>query len=443
MSEITLYQVLKSRENRARLQQKLIDAYKHPLVSFTMNIAGPVKNSPLIERAFKEGLSFLEEKLTKESILSRHTNICDTGCEAILSVSIDAKKLKDICIDIEDSCPLGRLFDMDVLGADGTKYERKNMRGCIVCGISGRSCAAGRVHSVSDLQNTTCKIITQHFKDTDRRKIAELATQSLLQEVNTTPKPGLVDKRNTGSHADMDINTFIKSAIALTPYFRECVAIGQETFDKRPQETFDLLRRAGLIAEQTMYQVTGGVNTHKGAIYSMGVICGALGRLWTPVVPIAKTDDILLLCSQIVKNAVKTDFASMDSSTAGRRLYLEHGITGIRGEVAAGFPSVTDFGLPAYQKALKSALTPNDAGAFALLHLIANVEDTNLYQRGGFAGARYAADSSKSLLEKAGYPSTEQIENLDDDFIARNLSPGGCADLLAATFFLHELQKGL
>lgn len=443
MAEVTLCQMLNAREERVKKQKEILSRFGCPLISFTMNIAGPQKTSPLIERAFYEGITILEDRIPKDSILTRHINICDTGCEAFFAASMDGKKLKDICVDIEESCSLGRLFDMDVLGADGVKYERKAMRGCIVCGAPGRACAAGRIHPVSQLWDTAHKLIGQYFADADRRRIAGLAAKSLLWEVYTTPKPGLVDKRNTGSHTDMDISTFVKSAASLPPYFCKCMAIGQETSDRPPQETFDLLRSAGLAAEETMYLATGGVNTHKGAIYSMGIICGAIGRLWTPEAPTSKTDDILSMCSQIVRDAVKTDFASIDGSTAGGRLYLEHGLAGIRGEVAAGFPSVTSYGLPAYQEGLDNALSANDAGVYALLNLIANVEDTNLYRRGGFSGACYAADSAKSLLEKGGYPSTEQIENLDDDFIARNLSPGGCADLLAVTYFLYELQKGL
>jgi len=441
MAEVNLQQMLNAREERVKKQKEMLNSFKSPLISFTMNIAGPVKNSPLIERAFYKGISILEEKLQKEIILSQHIKICDTGCEAFFSVSLDAKKLKEICTSIEESCPLGRLFDMDVLNAEGIKLERKTIRSCIVCGAPGRNCAARRLHPVSQLQSVTYNILNSYFSASDCQKIAKLATKCLIQEVNTTPKPGLVDKRNTGSHNDMNIDTFIKSANALTDYFYECVSIGQKTFDKTPQETFNFLKSAGIKAEKSMYMATGGINTHKGAIYSIGVICGALGRLWTPEAPIAKTNDILSVCSLIVKAAVESDFSSINGSTAGERLYLKHGLSGIRGEVASGFSSVAKYGLPAYQQGLDNNLSFNDAGVYALLHLILNVDDTNMYHRGGFEGVSYAKSSVKSLLKKNQFPSTKEIENLDDAFIKRNLSPGGCADLLAVTYFLYELQK--
>lgn len=441
MSEVTLSQILKAREMRVSRQQSMIEANKCPLVSFTMNIAGPVKNSLLIERSFKEGLSALDKRIPKECILARYIDISDTGCEAFLSVRIDAEKLKEICVSIEEDSPIGRLFDMDVLSADNKKLERKALRGCIVCGAPGRICAAGRIHSVSELQATTRNIMENYFSASDRKRFSDLAVKSLLCEVYTTPKPGLVDKRNSGSHKDMDVGTFERSAASLTPYFSECVAIGQKTADRPPAETFSLLRSAGINAEKVMCEVTGGVNTHKGAIYSMGIICGALGRLWTAESPIADTDAIFSMCSQLTKDAVKSDFASENGSTAGGRLYLEYGLTGIRGEVSAGFPSVKRFSLPAFQKALDDEASSNDAGVAALLHLIANVEDTNLYHRGGCDGVHYARDCAKSLLEKPCKALLKQVEKLDDDFIAKNLSPGGCADLLAVTYFIHKLQK--
>jgi len=439
MPEVTLSQMLDAREERVQLQKKLLTDYPCPLVCFTMNIAGPVKNSPVIERGFRFGITELESSIAPELVRCRKVDILPTGCQAMISVDMDAKDLKEICVAIEDKNCLGRLFDMDVIDIDGKKIERSTLRGCIICGAPGRACAAGRIHPVDELQAATNKIITEHFAEADAERFASCAVESLLNEVNTTPKPGLVDRRNSGSHKDMDINTFIKSALALKPYFKKCVCIGQQTKDISSGEVFPLLRSAGILAEKDMFRETDGINTHKGVIYSMGILCAALGRLWTVDVPVAKAEDILNQCSEIADAAVKSDFSSIDDSTAGGRLYKQMGITGIRGEVASGFASVTRISLPAYRNALQKGLSQNDAGANALLHLISWVEDTNLYQRGGADGASYAKDRVRSLLKSHPFPSEEQIELLDNDFISKNLSPGGCADLLAITYFIHSL----
>ncbi len=438
--EVTLAQVLQAREDRVRIQQQLLRTYCCPVICFTMNIAGPVKNSPLIQRGFREGLGALATQIPADAIRQYREDISATGCQAMYAVDMDANELKQICVAIEEATPLGRLFDMDVLGADGIKLERSDLRGCMVCGAAGRACAAGRTHTVAQLQTVTTQILREHFIEIDREHIASLAVQSLIDEVYTTPKPGLVDRRNNGSHKDMDISLFLASANALKPYFKECVRIGQDTAAYLPQEAFRLLRQAGMIAEQTMYQATGGINTHKGIIYMLGLLCGSIGRLWTAESPIADIAEIISVCADIVGNSVDADFASADDSTAGLQLYRTFGIKGIRGEVAAGLPSVMHIALPTYQDSLNNGLSPNDAGTVALLHLIANVKDTNLYHRGGPEGAVWAAQSVQTLLRADPRPSMQSIEALDDAFITKNLSPGGCADLLAVTYFLHSLN---
>ena len=117
---------------------------------------------------------------------------------------------------------------------------------------------------------------------------------------------------------------------------------------------------------------------------------------------------------------------------------MRYGLTGIRGEVAAGLPSVVETGLNAYRMAQSRGYSSNDSAAAALVHLIARVEDSNLYHRGGASGAAWAKREAEKLLP---LPDMARITDLDDRFIARNLSPGGCADLLAATLFLASLYE--
>lgn len=441
MPEVTLNQILLSREERVKKQQIILNRFTHPIISFTMNIAGPVKNSPIIERAFFEGIRLLKEELKNYSIIHQDIDIKDTGCEAIFSVNCDATTLKDICTSIEDGTSLGRLFDMDIINTDGTKLERRNIRSCLVCGASGRNCAVSRAHSVDQLQSVTKQIIENYFLKYDKELCCTLAVKSLLDEVHTTPKPGLVDCRNNGSHSDMNLNLFKRSAKALKPYFGECFSIGRETSALTYDESFSLLRKSGITAEKVMYDATCDINTHKGIIYSLGILCASVGRLWSCEIPFADPSRICLESSNLVKSSVKKDFEQIGETTAGGRLYLEYGLTGIRGEVSSGFRSVLEIGLPLYQKYRNKGLTQNDAGTITLLHFITNIKDTNLYHRGGIYGREFAVQATKRLLENFPEPTKEQIELLDDEFIKRKLSPGGCADLLAITYFLYSINQ--
>lgn len=436
---VLLTEILDAREARAARQQALLQKFRCPVISFTMNIAGPVKTSPLIRRAFDAGLSSLDAILSSYTVHSREVVHPVTGDEAILSVDLDASALKEICTAIEEASPMGRLFDMDVLDVNGQKLERPRQRCCLICGAPGRVCAAGRAHSVAQLQEATRNLITAHFDAEDAARIADAAVNALLDEVHTTPKPGLVDLRNNGSHRDMDVPLFTASANALRPYFIRCTEIGQSTAGLAPDGCFPLLREAGLAAEESMFAATGGVNTHKGAIYTLGILCAAFGRLWHQGEVHPDATQVLSLCAEIARSAAEADLAAAAADTAGLRLYRKLGIKGIRGEMAEGLPSLSRIALPAFRSARDAGLDRNHAGAVTLLHLIAHVQDTTLYHRGGCDGASFSASAVRALLEQTAFPAPAQIEALDDAFIARNLSPGGCADLLAATYFLDSL----
>lgn len=444
--EVTLMEVLEAREARVRRQEAMRERYGAPLVSFTMNIAGPVKDSALIRRAFRAGIRQLESGLLAWGleVLEREERLAAAGCEALYAVSGPAERVKRLCQSIEDGSRLGRLFDMDVISPEGEKLDRTGgERRCIVCGEAGRGCASRRVHGVEELREATRRIIVEYFAAADREKAAELVTRALLDEVCVTPKPGLVDRVNSGSHGDMDIFTFAASAAALGPYWGRCVEIGQETAGETAEAAFLALRKAGQAAERAMFAATGGVNTHKGAVFTLGLLCGAAGRLWRAERPCREPERILEECAALAACAVETDFAGAREApnTVGERLYRERGITGIRGEAAKGLPGVREVALPVLRGALDAGRSRNDAGAAALLHLIARVEDTNMIARGGMEAARAARADCAALLEKGPTPGMEDIAALDREFIRRNLSPGGCADLLAAAFFLLDWER--
>ena len=449
--EVTLTEILAAREDRVARQAELLAAFGAPLISFSMNIAGPVKDTALIRRAFFAGCTMLEAELERAELpaLCRREKLAPTGCEAYYAVPGDPLAVKRICTAVEDQTPLGRLFDMDVIGPDGQKLDRTAVgggeRSCIVCGAPGRGCASRRAHTIPELQGATRRIMSGHFAAADRKAVADLASRALWDEVCTTPKPGLVDRANSGSHRDMDIHTFRASIEALAPYWERCAAIGQSTAEEAAEETFRQLREAGLEAEKTMLTATEGVNTHKGAIFTLGTVCGAVGRLWRPESPCRDPKRIAEECAAMTGAAVASDWAAIEEIpaeklTAGQKLYLHYGFPGIRGEVAAGLPGVMENALPAFRDGLKKGRSRNDAGSVALLHLIARDTDTNMMARGGVELAKEAAEKTAELLRQKPLPEIEKIETLDDWFIRENLSPGGCADLLSVTYFLHDWE---
>lgn len=436
---ITLDEILAAREERVRTQTEMLMEHHSPLICFTMNIAGPVKTSPIIERAFTEGLRLIHAAIEPYEVAERREEHTNCGPVAFYSLRADAPPLKALMIEIEDSHPIGRLFDIDVIDIDGIKIDRPTERSCMVCGAPGRACAAGRLHPLSELTALTNSLLSDYFVDSDAKHIARIIKESLLREVYTAPKPGLVDPISRGSHMDMDVSDFERSAEALEPYFLHCVKTGASLKDKPYENTFLALRKSGIEAEKTMYIATRGVNTHKGVIFSLGILAGAIGRLMEPDGYIPDTEDILAEATRMSCAAIKHDLENIEPSTAGGRAYLECGMRGIRGEVMDGFPSIKEIAIPAYRSALARGKNKNDAGVLTLLHLIANVYDTNLYNRGGEAGISYARDRAHKLLS-LGDPTMDMVQKMDAELTERNLSPGGCADLLAITYFLTELE---
>ena len=250
MEAVTLMQVLAARDRRAQRQQELLAQFGRPLICFTMNIAGPAKISPLIEAGFQLGLRRLEQQLLRlrYPVLHREVTCEITGCEALFAVDAPAEELKAMTVDLEEADRLGRLLDLDVLDPDEKKLDRPQERGCLICGAIGRGCARSRAHSVEQLQAATTEILTETLNRHRQQRAAELACRALLFEACTTPKPGLVDRRNNGSHKDMNLFSFMASASALTPYFEVCVSIGQNTTLLSSEETFRQLRRPGRLA---------------------------------------------------------------------------------------------------------------------------------------------------------------------------------------------------
>lgn len=447
--EVNLEEVLSAREARANSQTEWMDRLGLPVVSFCLNIAGPVKNSPILRRAFHEGLDQLEDNLTAVgfTIAKRRELDQPTGCEALWAIQGTGQEIKQLCVALEENHPLGRLYDFDVLEPGRGAWERSELgfspRRCLVCGREGKGCASRRLHSVAELQQVTSDLLRRFFAQQDSARIGNLAGRALLYEVCTTPKPGLVDRHNNGSHRDMDLFTFLDSTTALIPYFQQAVSCGQQTADLSPEETFRLLRPAGLWAERAMNRATGGVNTHKGAIFSLGTLCAAVGRLWNPAGEAWNIPALLEQCSNMTRSAVQETFSHLSSDnvrTVGQRLYLKYGLSGIRGELASGLPSVQQIGLPALHSALNAGATLEEAGVSALLSLLSSVTDTNLIARGGLEGLHWVKQRTQGLSQ-VQVDQLQIAQQLDEEFISRNLSPGGCADLLAITYFLFFLEQ--
>lgn len=271
-------------------------------------------------------------------------------------------------------------------------------------------------------------------------KVGHICYNALIAEVTATPKPGLVDSANSGSHLDMDINTFKASANALRPFFVEFAKYGFETHSFPIYSILPVGREIGKQAEQAMLCATGGVNTHKGIIFSAGLICIAAGRLCGAGLPIT-VDSICKAVAQTVCGISDNDYSakaleSKEKLTNGEKIFKKYGLSGPRGEAESGFASVREYGLPFYRKCKQEGMSDNDAQVRTLLNLMSNIDDTNIINRGGIEASLYVKQKAATLINS----SLQEIALFDLDLMGRNLSPGGCADLLSVTIILNELD---
>ncbi len=265
--------------------------------------------------------------------------------------------------------------------------------------------------------------------------LGKLAVQSLIEEAELTPKPGLVDKKSSGSHRDMSLNTMIRSAIALEDTFSE---IAETSFNRTPsQELREEIAVIGRRGEQEMFRATGGVNTHKGAIWALGLLVSSaamdLGKC--PGTEIA---------FQAGRLALYEDRNLPADNTNGSRVKARFGVDGARGEAEQGFPHIRQIALPVLAGSRKRGLKENYCRLNVLIALMAELNDTCILHRGGAEALESTKAHAKEIVMAGGVSADKGwrlLEQLDQSLCSMNVSPGGSADLLAAAIFLDYLDQ--
>ncbi len=288
------------------------------------------------------------------------------------------------------------------------------------------------------------------LKSTTAESVAEeigiRARQALLEEVYTTPKPGLVDFYSQGAHDDMNHLTFRISAETLLPYFTYMAEQGF-TLLCTPKELFRAIRRTGIWAEKAMYRATCGVNTHKGLIFTIGIFCAAAGRCLREGEGRLTVESLVQMEQEMAADILKKEMAAVSGREAeshGEKNLKQYGTTGVRGEAARGYPAVFRLALPVLKKGLEEKKDWNTIKLQTLFILMSEVEDSNVISRHNPDTLREVQNEAKRFLAEGGAYQENAVEKLcrmDRDYIRRNISPGGCADLLAAAIFLALLLE--
>jgi triphosphoribosyl-dephospho-CoA synthase len=267
--------------------------------------------------------------------------------------------------------------------------------------------------------------------------IGRYALQSLHQELTAYPKPGLVSPVDSGSHKDMDAALFFRSLFSLRKYFCDIALAG------KLNASFALLKQLGINAEKRMLKATQGVNTHRGAIFNLGLLAAAAGHLYNADLSLQQES----LSDVVIRHwsdAIRQHGKSLTGGSHGSQVASRYGVGGALYEAASGFPHLFGVGLPALQKSLDEGADPNSGAVQCLFSLMEVLPDTNLLYRGGEPGLTFAQKAAHSFLAEGGVHRPDWQKHaveIHRQFVNLNLSPGGSADLLAATLFVNRLQS--
>ena len=271
--------------------------------------------------------------------------------------------------------------------------------------------------------------------------VASLGMRAILYEVSVTPKPGLVDKINSGAHDDMNYYTFLASASALSQGLYKIADLAGNWRTDSLRALFDSIRPIGIDMEKSMFQATRGVNTHKGMIFNMGILVAAAAYYVSkkPCVSV-KAEALSEIVSTMTKGLCDKELGSKSAKTYGERLYLEHGIKGIRGEAESGYKTVLETAVPVYRS---QKLSRNDLCIQMLFALMTKCEDSNVLARHNMDKLKQVRMRASGFLAAGGVRQPDaykQLVEMDELFIRERVSPGGSADLLAVSIFMAMLE---
>ncbi|TBU93310.1 triphosphoribosyl-dephospho-CoA synthase [Stutzerimonas kirkiae] len=268
-------------------------------------------------------------------------------------------------------------------------------------------------------------------------RLADLAVQALLDEAHLSPKPGLVDRRGSGAHDDLHLGLMIESAHALWPTFKAMAEAARQhaAMDGTLRATVGRLGREG---EARMLRVTGGVNTHRGAIWALGLLSSAAA-----IRPDA-LDAAAVTARAAALAALDDPALPVRQDSHGAEVRRRYGVPGAREQAQQGFPAVIQHGLVQLRRSRANAAGEQSAQLDALLAIMTTLPDTCVLHRAGMAGLNSVQQGAHKVLQAGGcaqLAGRRQLRELERDMLALRASPGGAADLLAATLFLDRLAQ--
>lgn len=436
------------REKRVETQNYLIEKFKKPILVLRGNYPGEDKNNFIPTDIVKIISKDIEEIFNLKIINKKILNSIE-GITYIFSIDSFGKNIKKIAMEIEETHILGRCVDIDVFDENGYPFSRSDFGGtkrkCFLCQEMAFVCGRNKTHSIQEVQNFIRKKYEEYLALKEEKEIlsetlGNFALKSLILEVSAAPSFGLVSPLTNGAHRDMDFFTFIHSSFSISKYFKDVVSVSYSSLSL--DLIFSKIRYLGKIAEIEMFKATKNVNTHKGMIFLMGIslACAAKAKFDGKSFSFI-SNYIKHMCRDILK-----DFENLENKTSlthGEVLYIKHGISGVRGIVKDGLFIIFQGSLDIFNDSLLKDESINCAMVRTLIFLMSNLEDTTILHRHNLDILMEIQKNAKELHSTFNNCSIDKaiLEELEKNYIDRNISPGGSADLLAITMFFHYCES--
>jgi len=422
--------LLAARDARAEQVQSALARNPGPVLMISANVPGPEKFRPGLARMLQAALDSLHAAIGLELQVSRRDR-CGPFHLAASAAAPAAAKRAAMAIEVG---PSGRLLDLDVYAPDGVQVDRALLglppRPCLVCAEPAQECIRLGRHTPEELMERVDALLRPWLpspRPLPPESLAANLSLGALRELELTPKPGLVDLRDSGSHPDLSLSRMRASVALLPRYFETILRYSRE---EMPLPAFV---QAGIEAEQRMTQAIQ-CNAHKGYIFLAGL---ALMGAWA----CGGRPELLPRAIAERAQAFFARFGAQDSH--GARIRDQHGLGGIRAEALRGLPAVFEHGWPRYREALETGWDPDHAAFYLMAVLMQRVEDTTAVSRCGLGGLeRLRRDGAalQRLLER-GHDPEPMLAGLNQEYRAAGLTMGGVADCMALTFALEETAQ--
>ena len=452
--ELSLDELLAERDARSNLRRSWL-GQGAVLLSLQMNIAGPRKRSPLLDAYFERARLRLLERLEGRgaSVEEEVKRVGFAGLSAHYRIKeISAYELKQLCMEMEAENPAARLLDLDVWDEQGNALSGFEMgrgrRKCLLCDAEAHVCARSRRHSLDKIWEKSLGLIHDSMLVEEAERLLDLALKAMLYEIVATPKPGLVDCANQGSHQDMDHFLFLKSSLTLREGLqnlaRSSLLILQEGLPSM-EEWAKRIQALGVEIDHQLLSSTNGVNTQIGLVYAFAILIPSALKLLDQKMREAELENSALIWPSAQEIALEG--AKMAKELCKKDLKGTRKPEGARASAVSAYEIVFKDSLIILRKAIEKEYSVNAASQLALLRLMQINQDTNLLRRGGEDGLRSVQKKAGELLDN--------MQNLDDELELKEkvlnekmrefdrwmqekgLSPGGSADLLVLTWFFY------